>query len=288
MINPAYAGSQEYSVLSTYVYQHNYKVQGAPKTFVLSFHSPIKLISKSSRRPATYKQLIEVNKVGVGGMIYYDVNGPLNTLSLQMTYSYKIALNQSGSTNISFAISGNISSISVNTKYFNVTSDPVLEQIDKAKFAPNLAAGVLFNLNKYYIGASLMNIINQPVAFTTGSFNELEINRALSIHTGYRYYFNHYVLEPSINSEIILSKENNKFSKYIFTLKSEYKILTLGVSYRLNTAYSGFVALAVDSYDFGVGYTFYNKQPIAGLNSIEVFGKFRFNHVKVYSRSKYR
>jgi len=146
-INPAYAGSR--NVLSaTALYRSQWVgVEGAPETQTLSFDSPMKN-----------------EKVGLGIQVFSDRIGITKTTGAFLSYSYKIIMEKS---TLSFGLQGGMSQYRADFTSVPLRSDG--SNIDYAfaqnvnKLIPNFGAGVFYNTDKFYIGASVPHLLNNKL-----------------------------------------------------------------------------------------------------------------------------
>ena len=87
IVNSAYAGSYDYAQLSANMYQQNVNLKGSPKTYLLSFQSPYQL-SRSTKE--TYPQYMKKSNVGLGGILYNDINGPFDNIASRKGHSARL------------------------------------------------------------------------------------------------------------------------------------------------------------------------------------------------------
>lgn len=140
-INPAYAGSR--GVMSVFgLYRTQWVgLDGAPDTGAFSLNTPI-----------------ENSNLGLGVSFVTDRIGPTseNTISADVSYS----IPTSESYKLSFGIKGtaNLFNLDASKLNPNVAGDALLQNLDN-DFSPNVGAGVYFHSDKFYLGASVPNIL---------------------------------------------------------------------------------------------------------------------------------
>jgi type IX secretion system PorP/SprF family membrane protein len=142
-INPAYAGSRGMmSVFGLYRTQW-VGLEGAPKTGAFSLNSPI-----------------GNSRLGVGVSFVNDQIGPTdqNTFSADLSYTMPVSEN----VKLSFGVkaSGSLFSLDANKLDPAVASDPNLQNFT-SKFTPNLGAGLYLHSDKFYIGLSVPQFLEE-------------------------------------------------------------------------------------------------------------------------------
>ena len=134
-VNPAYAGSTELLTADLLGRYQWVGVEGSPKTFTLSVHSPLRN-----------------NHMGLGLYFYGDLLGPTTTYGLMGSYAYRIRL---GKGKLAFGLQ-------VGFKYsmFDVSKmkvqDPdfVYEGENIKKWLPDANFGIYYYTNRFFVGLS--------------------------------------------------------------------------------------------------------------------------------------
>lgn len=146
-INPAYAGSR--NVLSaTALYRSQWVgVEGAPETQTLSFDSPLRN-----------------KKVGLGIQVFSDKIGITKTTGAFVSYAYRIIMDKS---TLSFGLQGGMSHYRADFTSVALRSDGSNYDYsfsqNVSKLIPNFGAGVFYNTDKFYIGASVPHLLNNKL-----------------------------------------------------------------------------------------------------------------------------
>lgn len=148
-VNPAYAGSRDALTITGLHRSQWVGFEGAPTTQTLTLHAPILK-----------------NRIGLGLSILNDKIGPTNTTSLYADVAYKIPVSEKGT--LSFGVKGgvNIAQQGLNDLDTDQDQDNSFSQDLTSGILPNFGAGVYFDTDKWYIGASTPKIIEN--AFETG------------------------------------------------------------------------------------------------------------------------
>lgn len=144
-INPAYAGAKEApTVMAIYRHQWN-KIDGAPRSFNASAHSPFKK-----------------DQYALGGTIHYDQLGDEKKYKIDLDFAFRIPLKNEDN-KISIGIrSGllfyNVSPQNYQPDYGN-GFDPTLEESYRT-YIPNFGFGIQATGKRYYVGVSLPHLLN--------------------------------------------------------------------------------------------------------------------------------
>lgn len=157
VLNPAYAGSNDYVNLSAFYRNQWLDIPGAPTTMSISAHSPV-----GAKK-----------KVGLGVFLENDEVGVNSVIDFFTSYSYKLQLNQGilvGGIQVGFI------KIQSNWEELNTVD----EQFDAAfvsdqETKPNFGAGIYYYSDKFYAGFSVPHMINYKDDLTS-TFNRYEIN----------------------------------------------------------------------------------------------------------------
>ena len=139
-INPAYAGSR--GVMSIFGLHRTQWVglDGAPTTNAFSIHTPI-----------------NNSNIGVGLSLVNDKIGPTNDNTLSADVSYTIPMNEDYKLSFGIKASGNMFNLDTD-KLNPVDVDPSLQNFDN-EISPNFGAGVYLHSDKFYLGLSVPNFL---------------------------------------------------------------------------------------------------------------------------------
>lgn len=233
-INPAYAGSRgAMSIFGLYRTQW-VGLDGAPTTATASMNTPI-----------------NNTNLGVGLSFVNDKIGPTveNTISADVSYTVPV----SEATKLSFGIKGTGNFFKFDNSELNAVdrTDGALQ--NTTDFTPNIGAGVYLHSDKFYVGLSVPNFIQNK--------NEYDVNNIAIYKEKMNYYL--------IAGYVFDLSPNLKFKPAILTKAVEgaplqidgsasfmlFDKLVLGAAYRWDAAWSALAGFQVtDALYIGYGY----------------------------------
>lgn len=233
-VNPAYAGSR--GVMSIFGLHRTQWVglDGAPVTNNFSIHTPI-----------------NNSNLGIGLSLVNDRIGPTsdNTLSADISYTIQVA----EETKLSFGVraAGNMFNLDTSKLRPQDQGDPSLNNFDN-EISPNFGAGVYLHSEKFYLGLSVPNFLQDKKY----SDNEVSVfEERMNFYGIAGYVFD---LSPSIKFKpAVLTKmvqgaplQVDGSANFLFFDK-----LTIGAAYRWDAAFSGMAGFQVtDGLFIGYGY----------------------------------
>ena len=206
LINPAYSGS--FGGLNiTYLQRLQWEgFPGAPKTQVISIHSPIN------------------SKVGLGTTIYRDIIGPLTQTDISADFAYSLSLKEYGSFAFGIRAGTDIKSLNLNllrTEKTELASDEYKNSTDF-----NIGIGVFYFRQNFNIGFTVSNLIN------TISENK----KQYFLNTGYVFDIQSGLkLRPSF---LITMSKGTPVNLNLSINALLLKFLDLGISYRVDDSIS--------------------------------------------------
>lgn len=163
--NPGYAGVEGITKASLLYrsqwsgYQPTFYGGGAPKSILASFSTPIYKLNS-----------------GFGAYVMNDELGPQNNLEAQVSFAYHLGLKDS---KLSFGLRAGIYSQTINSNLYRAIDnpDPNLPDANTGRYTqtkPDLAAGLFFRKEKFYLGAGFSHLINAKFDFGVNQRNSLE------------------------------------------------------------------------------------------------------------------
>ena len=242
-VNPAYAGSR--NVISmTALYRNQWAgLSGAPQTGSFAIHSPLKN-----------------ERIALGGILTFDKIGETQTTSPYLSFAYRIPLGAKQNGNwLSFGIQGGV------TYYQNRLSQVATDQANDPQFSsdrnlwiPNFGAGIMAYGERYYVGASMPQILDM-------SLNEKLHNAGASSDTTarqYRYFMftGGYIFDLGDKVKF----KPSFIVRYLPKIKPSADItlafmfidrIWLGASYRVNDAYAFMGTFGITK-QFSLGYAY--------------------------------
>lgn len=256
LINPAYAGSEGYTSFNLTARQQWLGFENAPMTQAISGQTRIlktSYVSKSRSVRRNTKRRRPSGKVGLGGYLYNDQNGPIGRTGLEFSYAYHLFINDG---QLSLGLSLSAYQFRVNTSELVTNEyDPLIDEARETMFIPDGSVGVYYTYQPFYIGISARNLFQASVKFgKDNSFADYQQVRHYYLMTGYRYDMeNDFEIEPSI-----LIKTTEAFNLQAdISVKGYYKRdYWLGFSYRTGNAFITQVGIKVDRLYFGYAFDY--------------------------------
>ena len=140
-INPAYAGSR--GVMSIFGLHRTQWVglEGAPTTNAFSLNTPI-----------------NNSNLGVGLSFVNDKIGPTNDNTISADASYTVQMSETYKLSFGVKASGNFFSLDRSKLDPQVANDNHLQDVS-GDFSPNLGAGIYLHSDKFYLGLSVPNFL---------------------------------------------------------------------------------------------------------------------------------
>lgn len=255
LINPAYAGSEGYTSFNLTARQQWLGFENAPMTQAISGQSRIlktSYVSKSRSVKKGVKKRRPSGRVGLGGYLYNDQNGPIGKTGLELTYAYHVFINDG---QISLGLSLSAYQFRVNTAELNTFEgyDPLIDEARESMFIPDGSVGIYYTYQPFYIGLSSKNLFQASVKFGgDNSFTDYQQVRHYYLMTGYKYDMdNDFEIEPSI-----LLKTTETFNLQADVSVTGYykRDYWLGFSYRTGNAFVTMVGVKINR--LYVGYAF--------------------------------
>tara|TARA_B100000900_G_scaffold219196_1_gene185761 strand:+ start:3128 stop:4039 length:912 start_codon:yes stop_codon:yes gene_type:complete len=266
VINPAYAGISEGLAIGALYRSQWVGLDGGPETFTFNIHSPVG------------KQL------ALGLSVISDKIGPVEETNAYVDVSYTIPVGME--TRLAFGVKGGFTFHNIGLVDLNLVDpgDPFFAQ-NINETTPNIGAGVYFyKPNKYYISASVPNILNGVHLDANGTKIGSETEHFFAA-AGYVFDLSnnfklkpHALLKYATDAPISYDLNANLFM---------YDLVEVGVGYRLDDSFSGMVNFQVmDNLRIGYAYdAIQSDLDIVTNSSHEVFINFDFNFSSKVSRS---
>ena len=148
-INPAYAGTDKAANITALTRHQWVGMEGAPSTQTLSMHAPF-----------------PKRKIGLGLQLINDKVGPINQFGMYASYAYLVPMSV-GTLSAGLQVGFNTYREDLTGLRTTDIGDGAFGEVVSA-FLPNAGAGLWFTADKWYVGASLPQMLNHSVA-TEGS-----------------------------------------------------------------------------------------------------------------------
>jgi type IX secretion system PorP/SprF family membrane protein len=260
MVNPAYAGVDNETVIMSTIRKQWTGIKDAPETQAVSFGTSVG------------------GKIGLGVSMVYDKTFIEKQTQLGIDLSYKLQVGALTDLYLGLKFGGNF--YNVNTSGINTylaQSDPALSSI--SEFNPNIGIGALLKNGKYFISLSIPRMLNTERTKNNDGYASVATDRPhIYLSSGYDFDFKTtvpLVLKPSFMLRYV---NGAPLSLDINTMLQIQEFFEIGASYRVDNAFAGLVNLTISkrmmfgyAYEVGTG-----KVLASAKNSNEFFIKFKF------------
>lgn len=255
LINPAIAGSKDYTIIDLSVRQNTASIAGAPKTQMLSAQARLRnflnLNSKSIKRGSQF------SNVGLGGYIFNDASGPLKKIGFQFTYAYHLPLNRKSIEHISFGVSFNGFNYSINYGELNVLRDPLINEGTQSAFVPDANFGVYYYGKNLFGGLSVAQIFETPIKWSNENFEQVPIPRKYFLLAGTKFLiYDDIIVEPSVLFWAEDETISEIYKQFDVNLKVYYNTIQAGLSYRMNSGFALWGRYQYRNFFFGLAYEY--------------------------------
>jgi len=167
VLNPAIAGIEDFTDVKLSYRKQWVGINGAPTTSYLSVQGPLGDATKSH--------------IGIGGLLVDDNTGPDSRISLDGSFAYHLALNESVRAALGF--SAGFTQYTLNTSSLTFQegggTDPAIARNRPTQLLPDLSIGIWIYSSSFYMGGSVNQLIPAQLNFGTGNANP---NEALKMH----------------------------------------------------------------------------------------------------------
>jgi len=141
VFNPAYAGSNDHLAVNALYRQQWVGIDGAPTTQTVTAHMPN-----------------STGRVGFGLSIMNDQIGVTGTLSVDLSYAYRIPI---GKGKLSIGLEGGAYNYRADYSKLNIQDggDPAYADLHTSFWKPNLGAGIYYSSKYFYTGLGVPHLI---------------------------------------------------------------------------------------------------------------------------------
>ncbi|WP_422083975.1 type IX secretion system membrane protein PorP/SprF [Ulvibacterium sp.] len=241
-VNPGYAGSRGQLSLAALYRSQWVGLDGAPETFTLNLHSPIRN-----------------SKLGYGISIVNDNigDGVVSETYLDAMVSYTIDVSLDAKLSFGLKVGGNFLSLDFNGLN-NFDDEPITGDNIDNRFSPNFGLGVYYHTDRFYAGLSAPNILetdyfdnSQRDANSVQFLSQERINFYLI--TGYVFDLNSNLkFKPALLTKVVggAPLQLDLSASFLFNEKFSF-----GAAYRWDAALSGLVGFQItDQLMLGLAY----------------------------------
>lgn len=237
-LNPAVAGSKEYSPVTLSVHKQWLGIKDSPSTQVLSGH-----------------MMLDNDVVGLGGVIFNDDFGPTSHTGIMVSYAYHFNIDRLNK--ISLGLSALGFQYKMDERFFTLTNpddNSISYQIEKT-FVPDATAGAYAYGEHYTAGISVAHLFQ----------SKLKINQNLNENVMVRHYFGFGSYRFEFDNTPLIDIEPSVLVKSIETVTPQVDFNVkfyydndyfAAFSIRPNDAFVAAIGMKINNYYFGYAYDF--------------------------------
>lgn len=261
LVNPAYAGVDSITVVSSTLRKQWTGIANAPETQAISFGTSLG------------------KKVGFGMTVINDQTFIEKQTFVSLDFSYKLKMSETA--DVYFGIKAGGSSYNVNTsglETYNVQADPALASI--STFNPNIGVGAVYKEGPMYISLSIPRLLNTKKATNDAGYASVATDSPhIYLSGGYdvplQGEFSSLILKPSAMLRYV---SGAPVSLDLTAILQIDKIFELGGMYRTDKAYAAMATVVISKrLVFGFAYEMSTQPTLAAAkNTNEILLQFRF------------
>lgn len=264
-VNPAYAGYKEDWTANLSFRSQWVGIEGAPRTATASFDGVTDQQGK---------------KMGLGFIAATDRLGPQNTSAFYANYAYRLQLDAEDTKRLSFGIGAGVTQYNLDGAKFIATDpgDGAIPIGNESKLRPDVRFGVYFYTPKFYIGASVMDLLSgmrKEDVQTEGDYKVLRQVRHIYLTGGMMIPLSESLdLKPTFMlKEDFKGPTNLDLNAYLLISK----VVWLGASYRTGVT-------LWDKKNLQKGLS--QSDAVAGIIELQMSNRFRLGYSFDYTTSK--
>jgi len=202
LINPAVVGSEGFTSFNITAREQWVGYSGAPRTYSLSFQSRIlkkkfsikhNIFNRNVYRPKTD------GRIGYGGYIFSDKNGPVQRTGFAAAYSYNIWVQDYTQLSMGLGVTGYHLMINVDETSFEDPSEPWLnDYLRKGIFIPDIDFGLYLLNARYSLGFSAQSMLGAALKIGEEAYDKYMMSRHYYAFGSYSFNMGHDIeLEPA-------------------------------------------------------------------------------------------
>ena len=187
VLNPAFAGMEDYYQVRTSIRNQWTGIADAPSTTILSVYGQ------------------QEENIGLGGVIFNDQFGPTSRTGGAISYAYHLSLTEK--VNLSLALSGGFTQFKIDKNGWNVANpnDPLTQGDVVVETVPDATFGFNFYSKDWYLGLAVpqlltsnLNLLDDNLANALTSEQSGNLSRHIYVMGAYKFKANSKLeLEPS-------------------------------------------------------------------------------------------
>ncbi len=278
LLNPAVAGIEGFTTISLTAREQWLGIKGSPRTHSITIDSKLlrnSFILKAVPIKKKKRKGSRSSKIGLGGHLYNDRNGPIDRTGLEATYAYHLSMEKML---LSMGLSINFFQMRLNSDKLIQSDDQFDDLIDGGKnslFIPDASIGIYALSKNYYAGISAINVFQSLVQFGNNSLGEYQLKRQYNVMGGYKYELSKKIyLEPSFLLKIPQTIKTQLDIQLKVNIDQDY---WAGLSFRTGSAMVIFGGVKVDRYYIGYAFDYnFNSLMKYTFGSHEIMAAVRF------------
>lgn len=259
-INPAITGRDKSPILNFSHKQYFFGVKGSPYSTGLGgsfrlgtfdFYNPQKMLNRT--------KFFSRGRIGFGGLVMLDKDGPLNTYFAEFSYAYYLPLKHSNS-ELSFGLSGQLFNYHINKNILDPLDpgDPQILNSKNNKLIPDAGCGIYYHDLQFYAGASVNDLFLSNRSLTANK--EITNKRDYFFLTGYKFFLKRFEMEPSL----YLAKIDDKPFYYFSQVKFYYLDYNwIAIGYKSTESF--LFSLGISLHRFYIAYAY--DQSVTGMSN---------------------
>lgn len=260
MVNPAYAGVDNETVVTGTFRRQWTGIKYAPETQAVSFGTNVG------------------SNLGLGISMVSDKTFIEKQTMLGIDFSYKLKMNETLDLYLGFKAGGNFYDVNTSgLQTYLPQSDPALESINH--FNPNVGVGALLKNEKLFVSISIPRLLNTKRAQNDDGYASVATDRPhVYLSGGYDFNLNSdasLVLKPSFMLRYVNGSSVTIDINSMIQIQNNFEI---GAMYRSDGTFAGLVDFII-SKRMMVGYAYEvstQKQLASAKNTNEFFIRFKF------------
>lgn len=271
-INPGYAGSREL-LTADILYRYQWvNIEGAPKTITASIHSPL-------NNP----------HIALGLNVYNDRIGAMSYTGAMATFAYRIIFPTG---KLSFGLQAGVKNNGIvwNDLLTYDESDPYLVYQVKKKIVPDANVGVYYYTDKFYVGLSSLQLLQNQTLVVTDSAGKNQFSKLLA------HFFGMAGMAIPLNENVVFRP--SLLAKYVKNAPPQLDLnasflfantIWAGVSYRTEKAISLITEINL-AQNLRIGYSYdiwLNELKVYNRGSHEFRLSYDFNIKKRFLTPRY-
>ena len=248
VLNPAFAGTEDYYQVRTSIRNQWTGIADAPSTTILSIYGQ------------------QEENIGLGGVIFNDQFGPTSRTGGAVSYAYHLSLTEK--VNLSLALSGGFTQFKIDKNGWNVANpnDPLTQGDVIVETVPDATFGFNFYSKDWYLGLAVpqllnsnLNLLDDNLANALTSEQSGNLSRHIYVMGAYKFKVNKKLeLEPSF----LLKSVAPTPLQFDFATRAIYdNNFWIGGSYRSTGDIGALLGYSVnDRYIIGYSYDILNSE----------------------------